>query len=217
MWSKVSLVSKSTERAYRIYVYGFILIKHIPDKGADLLEKALDVTRGLTLVFTGNGKGKTTAALGMALRAWGQGMKVLILQFIKGGWKYGELKAAEKLGPRFVMQQMGEGFIKGSNDEGLELHRTAAQKALKEAQQVILEGAADMVVLDEINYAVHYGLVDKRDVLDIIRSKPPHLHLVLTGRNVSDEVAEMADLVTEMREVKHPFVAGIPAQKGIEF
>ncbi|KJS12181.1 MAG: cob(I)yrinic acid a c-diamide adenosyltransferase [Peptococcaceae bacterium BRH_c8a] len=174
-------------------------------------------TKGLTLVFTGNGKGKTTAALGMSLRAWGQDMKVLILQFIKGGWKYGELKAAEKLGPNYEMRQMGEGFIKGSGDDGLEAHRAAAQKALEEARNAVLDGRHDLVVLDEINYAVHYGLVDLADVLEIIRSKPPVLHLVLTGRNVAPEVVELADLVTEMKEIKHPYAAGISAQKGIEF
>ena len=174
-------------------------------------------TKGLTLVFTGNGKGKTTAALGMSLRAWGQGMKVLILQFIKGGWKYGELKAAEKLGPHYEMRQMGEGFIKGAGGDELEAHRAAAQKALAEARNAVLDGRYDLVVLDEINYAVHYGLVDLADVLEVIRSKPPALHLVLTGRNVAPEVVELADLVTEMKEIKHPYAAGVPAQKGIEF
>lgn len=174
-------------------------------------------TKGLTLVFTGNGKGKTTAALGMALRAWGQGMKVLVIQFIKGGWKYGELKAGEKLGPGFEMRQMGEGFIKGTGDDGLETHRAAAQKALEEARRAVSKPQHDLVILDEINYAVHYGLVELADVLEIIRSKPPGLHLVLTGRNVAPEVVELADLVTEMKEIKHSYVAGIPAQKGIEF
>ena len=174
-------------------------------------------TKGLTLVFTGSGKGKTTAALGMALRAWGQGMKVLILQFIKGGWKYGELKAAEKLGPGFEMRQMGEGFIKDAGENGLEAHRQAAQTALAEARQVVREGKYDLIVLDEINYAVHYGLVDLADVLEIVRVKSPGLHLVLTGRNVAGEVVELADLVTEMKEIKHPYAAGIPAQKGVEF
>lgn len=174
-------------------------------------------TRGLTLVFTGNGKGKTTAALGMALRAWGQGMKVLVLQFIKGGWKYGELKASEKLGPNFEIRQMGEGFIRDAGPEGLNAHREAAQKALEEARRAVREGEHDMVILDEINYAISYGLVNKADVLELIRNKPPRMHLVLTGRNAAGEVIELADLVTEMREIKHPFAAGIPAQKGIEF
>jgi len=174
-------------------------------------------TKGLTLVFTGSGKGKTTAALGMALRAWGQGMKVLIIQFIKGGWKYGELKAAEKLGPGFEMRQMGEGFIKDAAGEGLEAHRAAAQKALAEARQAVREPGYDLVILDEINYALHYRLVELADVLEMIRSKPPGLHLVLTGRNAAPEVVELADLVTEMKEIKHPYSSGVKAQKGIEY
>ncbi len=174
-------------------------------------------TKGLTLVFTGNGKGKTTAALGMAMRAWGQGMKVLMIQFIKGGWKYGELKAAEKLGPGFEMRQMGEGFIKDAGGDGLAVHRAAAQKALAEARQAAGEPGYDLVILDEINYAVHYGLVELADVLELIRAKPPGLHLVLTGRNAAPEVVELADLVTEMKEVKHPYSSGTKAQKGIEY
>lgn len=173
--------------------------------------------QGLTLVFTGHGKGKTTAALGLALRAWGQGMKVLILQFIKGGRQGGELAAAEKLGPNFVLRQMGKGFINGANDEDWEAHCQAAQHALEYAKNVVCEGSFDMVVLDEINYAVFYGLVDVESVLDIIHSKPSGLHLVLTGRYATDEVVSSADLVTEMKAVKHPLTAGIKAQKGIEF
>lgn len=174
-------------------------------------------TKGLTLVFTGDGKGKTTAALGMALRAWGQGMKVLVLQFIKGGWKYGELMASDKLGPGFEMRQMGQGFIKGTGEDALAEHRAAAQKALAEARKAVSAPEHDLIILDEVNYAVHYGLVELEDVLEIIKSKPPGLHLVLTGRHVADEVVELADLVTEMRVIKHPFEAGIPAQKGIEY
>lgn len=182
-----------------------------------MFAKISGASKGLTIVFTGNGKGKTTAALGMALRAWGQGMRVLVLQFIKGGWKCGELEAAEKLGPNFVLLQMGEGFICGANNEDWEVHCTAAQHALENAKKAIREGSFDMVVLDEINYAMYYGLVDVESVLDIIQSKPPGLHLVLTGRYADDEVVRLADLVTEMREVKHPLAAGIKAQKGIEF
>lgn len=173
--------------------------------------------KGLVLVNTGNGKGKTTAALGMALRAWGQGMKVLVLQFIKGGWKYGELKAIEKLGPNFEIRQMGEGFIKGADESSLDPHRQAAQEALAAARKETAGGKYDMIILDEILYAVHYGLVALPDVLGIIDGKPAGLHLVLTGRNAPPEVMERADLVTEMREIKHPYQKGIQAQKGIEF
>lgn len=172
---------------------------------------------GLILVNTGNGKGKTTAALGMAFRAWGQGMKVLVLQFIKGGWKYGELKAAEKLGPDFEIRQMGEGFIKGPNDQSLDEHRHAAAEALEAARTEISSGRYDLIILDEILYAVNYGLVALDEVLALMAKKPDNLHLVLTGRNAPPEVIERADLVTEMKEIKHHFTKGIPAQKGIEF
>lgn len=172
---------------------------------------------GLILVNTGDGKGKTTAALGMALRAWGQGMKVLVLQFIKGGWKYGELKATEKLGPDFEMRQMGEGFIKGPGDQSLEEHRQAAAEALEAAKTEISSGKYDLIILDEILYAIHYGLVALDDALELMAKKPDRLHLVLTGRNAPPEIIEQADLVTEMKEIKHHYNKGIPAQKGIEF
>jgi cob(I)alamin adenosyltransferase len=173
--------------------------------------------KGLILVNTGNGKGKTTAALGMALRAWGQGMKVLILQFIKGGWKYGELKAAKKLGPNFEIRQMGEGFIKGADDRSLDEHRHAAQQALEAARIEVSSGRYDLIILDEVLYAIHYGLLGLENVLDLLGQKPENLHLVLTGRNAPPEIIERADLVTEMCEVKHPFTRGIAAQKGIEY
>ncbi|OPZ70881.1 MAG: Cob(I)yrinic acid a,c-diamide adenosyltransferase [Firmicutes bacterium ADurb.Bin456] len=173
--------------------------------------------KGLILVNTGNGKGKTTAALGMALRAWGQGMRVLILQFIKGGWKYGELKAAGKLAPNFEIRQMGEGFIKGEDDSSLDEHRLAARQAMEAAKREIAAGQYDLIVLDEILYALNYGLVGLEDVLEILNQKPERLHLVLTGRNAPPQIIERADLVTEMREVKHPFTEGVAAQKGIEY
>ncbi|MEW5953722.1 MAG: cob(I)yrinic acid a,c-diamide adenosyltransferase [Bacillota bacterium] len=173
--------------------------------------------KGLVLVFTGNGKGKTTSSLGMALRAWGQGMRVLVLQFIKGGWHYGELKAAELLGERFEIRPLGEGFIKDAGPDALKEHKKAAANALATAAQEIKAGQYDLVILDEINYALGFGLVELVDVLKIIDEKPEALHLVLTGRNAAPEVVERADLVTEMKEIKHPFTKGIMAQKGIEF
>ncbi len=173
--------------------------------------------KGLILVNTGDGKGKTTAALGTALRAWGQGMKVLVLQFIKGGWKYGELKAVEKMGPNFEMRQMGGGFIEGASDKSLDEHCHAAQETLEAARTEISSGKYDLIVLDEILYAVHYGLVALEDVMDLLAQKPENLHLILTGRNARPEIIEAADLVTEMKEIKHPYTRGIPGQKGIEF
>ncbi|MCE5286363.1 MAG: cob(I)yrinic acid a,c-diamide adenosyltransferase [Pelosinus sp.] len=174
-------------------------------------------SRGLVIVHTGNGKGKTTAALGLGLRAFGQGLKVLVVQFIKGGWKYGELAAIEKLAPDFVIRQLGEGFIKGSSEDKMAEHRAAAQSALQAARDAIAAGIWQMIILDEINYAVKFGLLSVEDVLGLIDSKPPLLHLVLTGRDAADEIVASADLVTEMKEIKHPYQQGIKAQKGIEF
>jgi cob(I)alamin adenosyltransferase len=174
-------------------------------------------TQGLIIVHTGNGKGKTTAALGLGLRAWGQGLKVLVVQFIKGGWKYGELAAIEKLAPDFRLQQLGEGFIKGSSQDKMQEHRAAAQSALQKAEAAVLSNKWDMIILDEINYAVKFALITLEDVLALLAAKPSHLHMVLTGRDARDELIAKADLVTEMQEIKHPYQQGIKAQRGIEF
>lgn len=173
--------------------------------------------KGLLMVFTGEGKGKTTAALGMALRAWGQGMKVLVLQFIKGRWEYGELKAAGRLGPDFVIRQLGDGFTRGATGQALEKHRQSAREALQVARNGLKAGYYGMVILDEILYAIKFGLVSLEEVLALISEKPEELHLVLTGRGAPPDIIERADLVTEARVVKHHFAGGIPAQKGIEF
>lgn len=173
--------------------------------------------QGLIIVHTGNGKGKTTAALGMGMRAWGQGLKVLVIQFIKGNWKYGELKAAEIMGPEFVIRQMGEGFVKKCKDDTAFAHKMAAQEALQTAKDEIYAQKWDMIILDEINYAIKFGLVSLDDVLDLLDNKPPLLHLVLTGRDANPAVIDKADLVTEMKEIKHPLKKGIKAQKGVEF
>ena len=175
--------------------------------------------QGLVIVHTGNGKGKTTAALGLAFRAWGQGLRILVLQFIKGNWKYGELKTAEALAPRLIIRPLGEGFVQRTQEqrEEKEAHQAAAAEALKEANDALTSGEWDMVILDEINYAVHFGLVSVEQVLDLVEAKPPTVHLVLTGRNAREELIEKADLVTEMREIKHPYQKGIKAQQGIEF
>lgn len=168
-------------------------------------------------MHTGNGKGKTTAALGLALRAWGNGMKILILQFIKGGWKYGELKALAQLAPNLVIEQMGEGFVSKATEAEKEQHRQAAQETLQRAAAEIASGRWDMVILDEINYAVKFGLVPVEAVLALAKDRPPQLHLVMTGRDASPQLIEQADLVTEMKEIKHPLKTGVKAQQGIEF
>jgi cob(I)alamin adenosyltransferase len=173
--------------------------------------------QGLILVNTGNGKGKTTAALGLGLRAWGQGFKVLVVQFIKGNWKYGELQTAKALGPNFVIRQMGEGFVRKATDDDKEAHRLAAEEALQQARQEIASKQWDMIILDEINYAIKFGILSLEAVLELLEAKPEALHLVLTGREARPEIIDKADLVTEMKEIKHPYKKGIKAQKGIEF
>ena len=174
--------------------------------------------QGLVIVHTGNGKGKTTAALGLAVRAWGQGLKILIMQFIKGGWKYGELKSLKKFEPEILIQQMGEGFVKKANTaDEKENHIKLAQNALVQARKEMLSGKWDMLILDEINYAVKFGLLTVEDVLDLLKDKPQEMHLVLTGREANEKIIDIADLVTEMKEIKHPYQKGIKAQQGVEF
>lgn len=178
--------------------------------------------KGLIIVNTGDGKGKTTAALGVALRASGHGFKTLMVQFIKGSWKIGELKAAGYL-PGFDFHPMGEGFsIPGYSRSDLPDHLQAVANAWAFARERALSGAYGLVILDEINYVLSNPqlapALPKEEVLDFLRQKPPMLHVVLTGRRALPEVIDLADLVTEMRVVKHPWRdQGIPAQKGIEF
>jgi cob(I)alamin adenosyltransferase len=173
--------------------------------------------RGLILINTGPGKGKTTAALGTALRAVGCGMKVLMLQFIKGSWHYGELDAAEALGESFVLKQMGRGFVKIGGAESDPEDIRMVEEAWAEAREAINSGAWDMVILDEINYAIGYGMLDPEAVAETLRAKPEMVHVILTGRNAHPLLVELADTVTEMREVKHAYQRGILAQRGIEY
>ena len=176
-----------------------------------------DSRRGLILINTGPGKGKTTAAMGTALRAVGSGMKVLMLQFLKGSWHYGELDAAQAFGGNFVLKQMGRGFVKvgGAQTDPEDVRLVAA--AWAEAREAIYSGEWDMVVLDEINYAIGYGMLDAAVVAEALRGRPEMVHVILTGRNAHPLLVELADTVTEMREVKHAYQKGILAQRGIEF
>ena len=174
-------------------------------------------TKGLIITFTGNGKGKTTAALGMGLRALGQGMKVIVLQFIKGSWEYGELMMVERLGPDFVIKQMGLGFVRNLTEEQKEQHKQAAREALESAGQLLASDKYQMVILDEVFYGIKYGFFTVQDLVQLIQHKPPKLHLVLTGRDAPEEIIVLSDLVTEMKEIKHPYKNGITAQKGVEF
>ncbi len=173
--------------------------------------------RGLILINTGPGKGKTTAALGTALRAVGCGMKVLVLQFIKGSWHYGELDAVEAFGGSFVLKQMGRGFVKIGGAEPDPEDVRLVQAAWDEARAAIDSGEWDLVVLDEINYAISYGMLDAAEVAEALKKKPEMVHVILTGRNAHPLLVELADTVTEMREVKHAYQKGILAQRGIEY
>jgi len=173
---------------------------------------------GLTIVYTGKGKGKTTAALGIALRAVGYGKKICMIQFIKGSWHYGEMHSSKRLEPEFEIIAIGRGFV-GIIDDTTpkEEHKNIAKEAIKISIEKIQSGKYDIVILDEINYAINLDLVKVEDVLNLIKSKPPGLDLVLTGNYAKDEIIELADLVTEMKEIKHPFQRGIKAKKGIDF
>ncbi len=173
--------------------------------------------RGLLLINTGPGKGKTTAALGTALRAVGNGMRVLVLQFLKGSWHYGELDAAEQFGGRFVMKQMGRGFVKVGGAETDPEDIRLVEAAWEEAREAIYSGEWDMVILDEINYAIGYKMLDPVIVAEALRNRPEMVHVILTGRNAHPLLVELADTVTEMREVKHAYQKGILAQRGIEY
>jgi cob(I)alamin adenosyltransferase len=173
--------------------------------------------RGLVLINTGPGKGKTTAAMGTALRAVGNGMRVLMLQFLKGSWHYGELDAVRAFGPNFVMKQMGRGFVKVGAAETDPEDVRLVEAAWTEAREAMHSGEWDMVVLDEINYAISYGMLDPAKVAETLRNRPEMVHVILTGRNAHPSLVELADTVTEMREVKHAYQKGIQAQRGIEY
>ncbi len=169
---------------------------------------------GLLIVYTGKGKGKTTAALGLAFRALGSNRKVAMIQFIKGKWKTGERKLAETL-PGLTFLVMGEGFTWDSDD--LSRDKLAAEKAWTAAEEMILAGDHSIVILDEVTYAINYGFIPVERVTQTLRDRPRKVHVVVTGRDAPEEVVEMADLVTEMTPVKHPYDRGVPEQIGIDF
>jgi cob(I)alamin adenosyltransferase len=176
-----------------------------------------DVRRGLIIVNTGPGKGKTTAAMGTALRAVGQGMRVLMLQFLKGSWHYGELDAVRVFGDKFVMKQMGRGFVKVGAERPDPEDVRMVEEAWVEAEKSIQSGDWDLVVLDEINYAISYGMLDPAKVAQALQTKPEMVHVILTGRNAHPTIVDLADTVTEMRQVKHAYERGVMAQRGIEY
>jgi cob(I)alamin adenosyltransferase len=171
--------------------------------------------KGLLIVHTGKGKGKTSAAMGMALRCLGHGMKVGIVQFVKGAWTTGEHAVLARFGDLCVFKAMGEGFTWETQDRKRDI--AAAVQAWEAAKAMIADSSFRMVILDELNIVLRYGYLPFEDVLATLKAKPAQVHVVVTGRNAREELIEAADVVTEMTLVKHPFRAGIKAQPGVEF
>jgi len=167
------------------------------------------------IVFTGDGKGKTTAALGTALRAVGHGFKVLMIQFLKGSWRSGELDSARLLGENLEIRPMGRGFVNphAPTPEGVRL----VEEAWEAARAAMMSDRYDLLILDEINCALHFGMIPVERVLEGLAQRPPRLHVICTGRSAHAKLVEAADLVSEMTEVKHPFQQGIPAAQGIDY
>ncbi|MEM2355558.1 MAG: cob(I)yrinic acid a,c-diamide adenosyltransferase [Candidatus Bathyarchaeia archaeon] len=171
--------------------------------------------KGLVQVYTGDGKGKTSAAFGLALRAVGRGLKVYIVQFIKGGFDYGELYVVDKL-PNLTLKAFGRGrFVTQKPPDKVDV--VLAEEAFDLAKKVVESGEYDVVILDEVNVALSLNLISLEKVLELIKNKPKHVELVLTGRYAPNEIIEAADLVTEMREIKHPYRKGCLARKGIDY
>jgi len=187
-----------------------------PPKERPKNEKPVIRKKGLIIVNTGDGKGKTTAALGVCFRAAGNKMKVLMVQFIKGNWKYGELDAAKKMDGFFEIEQKGEGFTWDTKNP--ERDKELCELAWKRGYEAIISGDYDVVVFDEINYVIDYDYLDPDKVVEGLKQKPEMVHVILTGRNAHPKIVEIADLVTEMKEIKHPYKdQGVIAQRGIEF
>ena len=176
-------------------------------------------TKGLLMVHTGKGKGKSTAAFGVAFRALGHGMRVGIVQFVKGKWESGERAAFAKFGDQVTIHAHGEGFTWETQNRALDIAsaRAAWDLAVGMIEAARNEGAYDLLVFDELNIALRYDHLPVDEVVSVLNDRPEGLHIIVTGRNAKPEMIEAADLVTEMEAVKHPFAAGIKAQKGIEF
>jgi cob(I)alamin adenosyltransferase len=173
------------------------------------------IEKGLTIVHTGKGKGKSTAAFGMVFRALGNGMKVAVVQFVKGKWGTGERNVLDKFPDQVSLATMGEGFTWETQDRQRDID--AARAAWEKAKEFILDDEHDMVLCDELNIVLRYDYLPLEEVLDVLAQKPEMKHVIITGRNAKDELIEAADLVTDMTQIKHPFRSGVKAQVGIEF
>ena len=173
------------------------------------------IEKGLVIVHTGKGKGKSTAAMGLAIRAIGNGMKVGIVQFVKGVWETGERGVLDKFPDLVSIKAMGDGFTWETQDRERDIK--AAETAWAASKEMIASGDYKMVILDELNIVLRYDYIPLDDVIETLKSKPKDLHVVITGRNAKDDLIEVADLVTEMTLIKHPFRGGVKAQVGIEF
>jgi cob(I)alamin adenosyltransferase len=188
----------------------------IRKKKAPAVKKpAVKTAKGLVIVITGNGKGKTTAAFGQALRAIGQGYKVFVLQFMKGR-KYGEFLAAEKYLSHLTIRMSGlDSFVMRDNPAAIDIE--LAQKGLAAARKAIMSRKYDMIILDEINVALDFKLIKLKEVIEMIKNKPPALDIILTGRYASKEIIKLADTVSDIQEVKHHYNKGIKDRAGIEY
>ena len=191
--------------SYKVYAHRYTIIN-------------MSLDNGLVIVYTGKGKGKTTAALGIVLRSIGHGYRVGMIQFIKGEWYYGELSSSKRLEPEFEMIVAGKGFVGIIDDDHpIQEHQNAAQEALALARKRLMSKMYDVMILDEINYAMRLNLISVQSVIDIVKEKPGKTTLVLTGNYAPAEIIAIADLVTEMKEIKHPYKLGIKAKKGIDY
>ena len=171
--------------------------------------------KGLVMVHTGKGKGKSTAAFGVVFRALGNGMKVGVVQFVKGKWQTGERVILEKLGDQVTMTAMGDGFTWETQDRQRDID--AARAAWERAKEMIMDDEHDLVLCDELNIVLRYDYLPVEEIVEVLRKKPEMKHVIITGRNAKDELIDFADLVTDMTMVKHPFRDGVKAQVGIEF
>lgn len=178
------------------------------------------IEKGLLMVHTGKGKGKSTAAFGLVFRALGNGMRVGCVQFVKGKWQTGERDALERFGDRVTVKVSGEGFTWDTQDRARDIRAAEAGWAMAKDMIEACRGenpAYDMILLDELNIVLRYDYLDIDEVVEVLKNRPPDLHVIVTGRNAKEQLIDAADLVTEMTMVKHPFRAGVRAQKGIEF